>query len=67
MVAQVTRIVENIFGTGFFKLFTRYSTAEEPDRLHSAFIHGIKRLPVAWTPREPVGYRRSAPIGVSSR
>ncbi len=24
---------------------------EEPDRLHSAFIHGIKRLPVAWTPR----------------
>ena len=23
---------------------------EEPDRLHSAFIHGIKRLPVAWTP-----------------
>ncbi|WP_299559192.1 cytochrome P450 [uncultured Mycolicibacterium sp.] len=21
----------------------------EPDRLHSAFIHGIKRLPVAWT------------------
>ncbi|MDV3126345.1 cytochrome P450 [Mycobacterium sp. 21AC1] len=24
---------------------------EEPDRLQSAFIHGIKRLPVAWTPR----------------
>ncbi|MBS1694941.1 MAG: cytochrome P450 [Actinobacteria bacterium] len=24
--------------------------SEEPDRLHSAFIHGIKRLPVAWTP-----------------
>ena len=23
---------------------------EEPDRLHSAFIHGIKRLPVTWTP-----------------
>lgn len=23
---------------------------EEPDRLHSAFIHGIKRLPVVWTP-----------------
>jgi cytochrome P450 len=23
---------------------------EEPDRLQSAFIHGIKRLPVAWTP-----------------
>ncbi|WP_408633207.1 cytochrome P450 [Mycobacterium hippophais] len=22
----------------------------EPDRLHSAFIHGIKRLPVSWTP-----------------
>ena len=22
---------------------------EEPDLLHSAFIHGIKRLPVAWT------------------
>lgn len=22
----------------------------EPDLLHSAFIHGIKRLPVAWTP-----------------
>ena len=22
----------------------------EPARLHSAFIHGIKRLPVAWTP-----------------
>lgn len=22
---------------------------EEPDRLHSAFIHGIKRLPVTWT------------------
>lgn len=27
------------------------TTTEEPDRLHSAFIHGIKRLPVAWTPR----------------
>ncbi|WP_051053500.1 cytochrome P450 [Mycolicibacterium chubuense] len=24
---------------------------EEPDRLHSAFIHGIKRLPVSWTAR----------------
>ncbi|MGV0836426.1 cytochrome P450 [Mycolicibacterium thermoresistibile] len=24
---------------------------EEPDRLHSAFIHGIKRLPVAWATR----------------
>jgi methyl-branched lipid omega-hydroxylase len=23
---------------------------EEPDRLHSAFIHGIKRLPVSWQP-----------------
>ena len=23
---------------------------EEPDRLQSAFIHGIKRLPIAWTP-----------------
>lgn len=23
---------------------------DEPDMLHSAFIHGIKRLPVAWTP-----------------
>jgi methyl-branched lipid omega-hydroxylase len=23
---------------------------EEPDRLQSAFIHGIKRLPVTWTP-----------------
>ncbi|ADT99267.1 MULTISPECIES: cytochrome P450 [Mycolicibacterium] len=23
---------------------------EEPGRLHSAFIHGIKTLPVAWTP-----------------
>jgi cytochrome P450 len=23
---------------------------EEPDRLQSAFIHGIKRLPVAWAP-----------------
>jgi cytochrome P450 len=23
---------------------------EEPDHLQSAFIHGIKRLPVAWTP-----------------
>ncbi len=23
---------------------------EEPDLLHSAFIHGIKRLPVSWTP-----------------
>ena len=23
----------------------------EPDRLHSAFIHGIKHLPVIWTPR----------------
>lgn len=22
---------------------------EEPDRLHSAFIHGIKRLPVSWS------------------
>lgn len=22
--------------------------SEEPDRLHSAFIHGIKRLPVSW-------------------
>ena len=26
-----------------------YAT-EEPDRLHSAFIHGIKRLPVSWSP-----------------
>jgi cytochrome P450 len=26
------------------------TATEEPDRLHSAFIHGIKRLPVAWTP-----------------
>jgi methyl-branched lipid omega-hydroxylase len=26
------------------------AATEEPDRLHSAFIHGIKRLPVAWTP-----------------
>ena len=25
---------------------------EEPDLLHSAFIHGIKRLPVSWTPTE---------------
>ena len=25
---------------------------EEPDLLHSAFIHGIKRLPVSWTPSE---------------
>jgi cytochrome P450 len=25
---------------------------EEPDRLHSAFIHGIKRLPVTWEPGE---------------
>jgi cytochrome P450 len=24
--------------------------AEEPAILHSAFLHGIKRLPVAWTP-----------------
>ena len=23
---------------------------EEPSLLHSAFLHGIKRLPVAWTP-----------------
>ena len=23
----------------------------EPARLHSAFIHGIKRLPIGWTPR----------------
>lgn len=23
---------------------------QEPDLLHSAFIHGIKRLPVSWTP-----------------
>ena len=27
------------------------TATEEPDRLQSAFIHGIKRLPVAWTPR----------------
>lgn len=27
----------------------------EPDRLLSAFIHGIKHLPVAWTPRRPAG------------
>lgn len=27
------------------------AATEEPDRLHSAFIHGIKRLPVCWTPR----------------
>jgi len=27
------------------------AATEEPDRLLSAFIHGIKRLPVAWTPR----------------
>lgn len=25
--------------------------ADEPDRLWSPFIHGIKRLPVSWTPR----------------
>ena len=27
----------------------------EPDLLHSAFIHGIKRLPVAWSPRASAG------------
>jgi len=27
------------------------AATEEPARLQSAFIHGIKRLPVAWTPR----------------
>jgi cytochrome P450 len=27
------------------------AATEEPDRLWSPFIHGIKRLPVAWTPR----------------
>jgi cytochrome P450 len=26
------------------------AATEEPARLQSAFIHGIKRLPVAWTP-----------------
>jgi cytochrome P450 len=26
------------------------TATEEPDRLQSAFIHGIKRLPVSWTP-----------------
>ncbi|KUI35048.1 cytochrome P450 [Mycobacterium sp. GA-2829] len=26
------------------------AASEEPDRLQSAFIHGIKRLPVCWTP-----------------
>jgi cytochrome P450 len=26
------------------------AATEEPDRLRSAFIHGIKRLPVSWTP-----------------
>jgi cytochrome P450 len=26
------------------------AATEEPDRLQSAFIHGIKRLPVSWTP-----------------
>lgn len=26
------------------------TAAEEPSRLQSAFIHGIKRLPVTWTP-----------------
>ncbi len=26
------------------------AATEEPDRLMSPFIHGIKRLPVAWTP-----------------
>jgi cytochrome P450 len=26
------------------------TATEEPGRLHSAFIHGIKRLPVSWTP-----------------
>jgi methyl-branched lipid omega-hydroxylase len=26
------------------------TATEEPDRLYSAFIHGIKRLPVCWTP-----------------
>ena len=25
--------------------------SEEPDRLWSPFIHGIKRLPVTWSPR----------------
>ncbi|MDF2824031.1 MAG: cytochrome [Mycobacterium sp.] len=27
------------------------AATEEPARLHSAFIHGIKRLPISWTPR----------------
>jgi cytochrome P450 len=27
------------------------AATEEPARLQSAFIHGIKRLPIAWTPR----------------
>ena len=33
------------------RLLPDLTATEEPDRLHSAFIHGIKRLPVAWTPR----------------
>lgn len=35
---ELHRLVPDIQATG------------EPDLLHSAFIHGIKRLPVAWTP-----------------
>ncbi len=30
------------------------TATEEPDRLQSAFIHGIKRLPVSWTPSRTV-------------
>ncbi|PQE02425.1 cytochrome P450 [Mycobacterium sp. EPG1] len=32
------------------RLIPDIQAVDEPDRLHSAFIHGIKRLPVAWTP-----------------
>lgn len=32
------------------RLVPDIQAVEEPDRLHSAFIHGIKRLPVSWKP-----------------
>ena len=35
---ELHRVIPDVAATG------------EPARLHSAFIHGIKRLPVAWTP-----------------
>jgi cytochrome P450 len=42
---EITVIFEELH-----RLVPDITATEEPDRLQSAFIHGIKRLPVMWTP-----------------